>query len=132
MAEAMGRHSAKEVVDDLGRDFAKDHLEALMGTYTALGFADVALEPGWSSEPRLTVHARQLFECQANIKRKVRRRSVFFRAHIRGFVEEIYGAEAEVEEVQCLAEGGEECSFRVSVPAPVQARAKAREPDPQS
>lgn len=115
MAEAMGRHYARETIEDFGKKFAVDHLEELLSTYAALGYAEVVLEPSKSSGFPMVLNAKGLFECEANAKRKVRRRSVFFRAHLRGFVAGVFESDVEVTEVQCLTEGDEACSFRVVV-----------------
>ncbi|MDG6968668.1 MAG: hypothetical protein JRN50_04335 [Nitrososphaerota archaeon] len=115
MAEAMGRHSAREVVEDFGKRFAVDQIDELIATYSALGYADVSIEKSKSSDFPIVVNARELFECEANAKLKFRRRSGFFRAHLRGFMSGIFGKPLEVSEVQCLTEGDEVCSFRVAL-----------------
>lgn len=136
MAEAMGRHYAREMVEDFGRKFAEDQLEGLLSTYAALGYAEVVLEPSKSSGFPMVLHAKELFECEANAKRKVRRKSVFFRAHVRGFMAGIFESDVEVTEVQCLTEGDEACSFQMAVAErPVTAvsfRVTARRPASQS
>ena len=115
MGEAMGKHSAKEMVDDFGREFAVSHIDELLGAYAALGYADVSIERRHPAEFPVVIHARDLFECEANAKRKVRQRSVFFRAHLRGLMSELFRSEFEVSEAQCITEGDEACSFRVTV-----------------
>jgi predicted hydrocarbon binding protein len=115
MAEAMGRHSAKEIIEDFGTKFANEQLDELVGTYSALGYADVSIERSKSSEFPIVVNAKELFECVANAKQNQHRRSAFFRAHLRGFMSAIYDAEFDVSEVQCIAEGDEVCSFRVAL-----------------
>ncbi len=136
MAEAMGRHYAREVIEDFGKKFAVDHLEELLSTYAALGYAEVVLEPSKSSGFQMVLNAKELFECEANAKRKVRRRSFFFRAHLRGFVAGVFGSDVEVTEVQCLTEGDEACSFQIAVAdRPLDALslgATARKPASQS
>ncbi len=115
MAEAMGRHSAKEMVDDFGREFAVSHIDELLGAYAALGYADVSIERRHPSRFPVVIHASGLFECEANAKRKVRQRSVFFRAHLRGLMSELFKSEFEVSEAQCVTEGDETCSFRATM-----------------
>lgn len=113
MAEAMGKHSAKEIVEDFGPKFANQQLDELLGTYSALGYADVAIERTKSADFPIVVNARELFECEANAKQGLGRRSVFFRAHLRGFMTGIFGKAFEVSEVQCMTDGDDVCSFRV-------------------
>ncbi len=136
MGEAMGRSAARYVLKELGKKFSSDHLEALIGTYGSLGYAAVELEPGKSVDLHVVLHAKELFECEANAGRRVRRRSVFFRAHVRGFVTGVLGLEAEVEEVQCIAEGADECAFRIALKedavASVLVEAVSRRRDSQS
>lgn len=115
MAEAMGRHSAKETIEDFGARFAAEQLDELLGTYTALGYADVSIERSRSSEFPVVVDAKELFECEANAKRKMHRKSAFFRAHLRGFMSATFDRAFEVNEVQCLTEGDDVCSFRVVI-----------------
>ncbi len=115
MAEAMGRHSAKEIIEDFGAKFATEQLDELIGTYSALGYADVSIERSRSSELPLVVNAKELFECEANAKQKVVRRSAFFRAHLRGFMSAIFDKDFDVSEVQCVTEGDDVCSFRVAL-----------------
>lgn len=115
MAEAMGRHSAKEIVEDFGPKFAVDQLDELVGTYSALGYAEVSIERGKSSDFPMVVNAKGLFECEGNAKLKVRRKSTFFRAHLRKFMSGALGRPTDVVEVQCLSSGDEVCSFRVTL-----------------
>lgn len=128
MAEAMGRHFARETVQDFGAAFASLQLDELLGTYTALGYAKVSIERSRSADFPLVVNATDLFECDWNSKHEITRRSVFFRAHLRGFVSGLFERPFEVTEVQCLAEGDETCSFRVAVSEAQAARAEARVP----
>lgn len=120
MAEAMGRHSAREIIDDFGVKFAAEQLDELLGTYSALGYADVSIERSRSSEFPIVVNAKELFECEANAKQRLKRKSAFFRAHLRGFMSATFDKVLEVNEVQCLTEGDEVCSFRVAI-APTSA-----------
>ncbi len=113
MAEAMGRQSAKMMVEDLGGDFATSHVDDLLRTYTALGYADMSVERRRPDEFPVVAHASGLFECEANVRRRNRQRSVFFKAHVRGFISEIFKSEFEVSEAQCITEGDEICSFRI-------------------
>ena len=113
MAEAMGRQSAKMMVEDLGVDFATSHVDDLLRTYTALGYADMRLERRRPDEFPVVAHASGLFECEANVRRRNRQRSVFFKAHLRGFISEIFRSDFEVSEAQCITEGDETCSFRM-------------------
>lgn len=115
MAEAMGRHSAKEMVEDFGRDFAVGHIDELLGAYSALGYAEVSIERRRPGEFPVVVHANGLFECESNAKRRVKQRSVFFRAHLRGLMSSIFESEFDVSEAQCVTERDETCSFRVSL-----------------
>ena len=115
MAEAMGRQSAKMMVEDLGSDFAMGHADDLLRTYTALGYADVSVERRRPNEFPVVAHASGLFECEANVRGRNRQRSVFFRAHLRGFISEIFRSEFEVSEAQCVTEGDEVCSFRIEM-----------------
>ena len=126
MAEAMGTHSAKEVAEDFGTKFVVDQLDELIGTYAALGYADVSIERGKTSDFPLVVNAKGLFECESNSKQDLRRRSAFFRAHLRGFMSGTFGRTFEVSEVQCLTEGDEVCSFRVALSETVAPRLPAR------
>lgn len=114
MAEAMGRHSAKEITEDFGVKFASDQLDELLSTYSALGYADIAIERGKSKFP-IVINARELFECEANAKAKLQRKSAFFRAHLRGFMSAMFDRVLDVDEVQCLTEGDDVCSFRVAL-----------------
>ena len=113
MAEAMGRQSAMEIVKDFGKDFARRHLEDLLGSYGALGYAEVEIEPSKTADFPILVHARCLFECQANTTRNMRRKSIFFKAHLRGFMAALFDQEFEVDEVQCKTFGDEVCSFHI-------------------
>ena len=115
MAEAMGRHSAKEVVEDFGPEFAIGHVDELLGSYTALGYGEASIERNKSSQFPVVVHTRALFECEANAKRKLHQRSVFFKAHLRGFISGIFERPFEVKEVQCLTQGDEVCSFQIAM-----------------
>ena len=115
MAEAMGRHSAKEIIEDFGVKFASEQLDELLTTYSALGYADIAIERSKSSDLPIVVNAKELFECEANAKQKLPRKSAFFRAHLRGFMSTAFGKVLEVSEVQCLTEGDDVCSFRVAL-----------------
>lgn len=117
MGEAMGRHFAKEIVEDFGPNFATEQLDELLGTYAALGYADVSIERSKSAEFPIVVNARELFECESNAKLGARRRSALFRAHLRGFMSALFNIEFEVTEVQCVGEGDEFCSFKVE-PSP--------------
>jgi len=112
MAEAMGKYTAKEILDDLGREQAIRSLDEILGTYTALGYAQV--EVGSRDDDSLSVHAKGLFECESNARNYVRRKSTFFRAHLRGLMSTIFDSDYEVTEVQCLAEGDEACSFTIA------------------
>jgi predicted hydrocarbon binding protein len=114
MAEAMGRHSAKEIIEDFGATFAAEQLDELIGTYSALGYADVSIERTKSSDFPIVVNAKGLFECEANAKQRISRRSAFFRAHLRGFMSTMLDMDFEVNEVQCLTAGDEVCSFRIA------------------
>ncbi|MBI3840646.1 MAG: hypothetical protein HY297_01605 [Thaumarchaeota archaeon] len=115
MAETMGRHFANETVEDFGRDFAKAQLDELLMSYTALGYADVAIERSKTADFPVVVHTKKLFECEANAKKRLHRKSVFFRAHLRGFMSALFGEVFEVTEVQCLTEGDDVCSFGITV-----------------
>lgn len=115
MAEAMGRHSAKEIIEDFGAKFAAEQLDELLGTYSALGYADVSIERSKSSEFPIVINAKELFECEANAKQNLRRRSAFFRAHLRGFMSGTFDKPFEVTEVQCMTDGDDVCSFRVAI-----------------
>lgn len=44
MAEVVGRHSAREMIEDFGREFALAQLEELLNAYNALGYAEVAVD----------------------------------------------------------------------------------------
>ena len=126
MAEAMGRHSAKEIVEDFGARFAVDQLDELIGTYSALGYADVSIERGKTSDFPVVVNAKSLFECESNAKQHLHRRSAFFRAHLRGFMSGTFSKAFDVSEVQCLTDGDEVCSFRVALSETVAPRLPAR------
>ena len=115
MAEAMGRQFAKEIVDDFGPQFAVDQLDELVSTYTARGFAEVGIERSKSSEFPIVINAKELFECAANAKQRLHRKSAFFRAHLRGYMSNTFGRDFDVSEVQCLTEGDDVCSFRVAL-----------------
>jgi predicted hydrocarbon binding protein len=115
MADAMGRQSAKEIIEDFGPEFANKQLEELLGTYSALGFADISVERAKSSDFPLVVDAKDLFECEGNARSRARRKSVFFRAHLRGFMSATFGEPFEVTEVQCIAQGDDVCSFKVAI-----------------
>jgi predicted hydrocarbon binding protein len=115
MGEAMGRHSAKEIIDDFGVKFAAHQLDELIGTYSALGYADVSIERNKSSEFPIVVDAKELFECEANAKQKLHRRSAFFKAHLRGFMSGTFDRAFDINEVQCLTGGDDTCSFRVAL-----------------
>ena len=110
MAEAMGRYSAHDLVEDFGREFVVGSLVEVLQTYTAMGYADVEVVRNSGSDA-ITVQARDLFECESNAGKKLRRKSIFFRGHLRGFISAIFQSEFEVTEVQCIAEGDEKCSF---------------------
>jgi predicted hydrocarbon binding protein len=116
MAEAMGRQAAKGSLEDFGREFAVGHLDDLLGNYRALGYGDIAIEHNKSSDFPVVLHARELFECQANSKRRLRQRSLFFRAHLRGYLSTLLNTDFDVSEVQCVTEGDDVCSFHVAVP----------------
>ena len=110
MAEAMGRYSAQELLDDYGKEFVLKNLVEVLHTYTSLGYAKIDVVR--RNEPSsFTVHAAELFECEANAKKSLRRKSIFFRGHLRGFISTIHDADYEVTEAQCVAEGDETCSF---------------------
>lgn len=126
MAEAMGRHSAKEIVEDFGAKFAVDQLNELIGTYSALGYTDVSIERGKTSDFPIVVNARALFECESNAKQNLHRRSTFFRAHLRGFMSGTFGKTFDVKEVQCLTDGDDVCSFSVALTEAVAPRLPAR------
>lgn len=126
MAEAMGRHSAKEMVDDFGRAFAVDHIDELLSAYAALGYAEVSVERRKPREFPVVVHAEHLFECEANAARSVRQRSVFFRAHLRGLISGIFDTEFDVSEAQCVAEGDDVCSFRLAMSESAMPPARSR------
>ena len=130
MADAMGRHSAREIVDDFGAKFAVKQLDELVGTYSALGYAEVSIERSKSSDFPIVINAKELFECETNAKQGHHRRSVFFRAHLRGFMSAIFDRTFEVSEVQCATDRDEVCSFRVALaettPAHVAARLSER------
>jgi predicted hydrocarbon binding protein len=114
MAESMGRYTAQELIEDFGKEFIVSALDEVLQTYSALGFAEIEVARERGAEESLTVHAHQLFECEANARKKLRRKSIFFRGHLRGFVSTVFHRDFEVAEVQCLAEGDEACSFVVA------------------
>ncbi|MDG6901375.1 MAG: hypothetical protein JRM80_05380 [Nitrososphaerota archaeon] len=124
MAESMGRFTAKEVLDDLGREFAIRSLDEILGTYTALGYAQV--EVTRRDADSVNVSAKGLFECESNAKNGIRRKSTFFRAHLRGLISTIFDADFEVTEVECVAEGDEACSFTMTKTASVASRLPVR------
>jgi len=130
MAEAIGRFTAEELIEDFGKEFVVSTLEEVLQTYTAQGFAEIEVVRGEDPES-MTVHAKNLFECEANALSKLRRKSLFFRGHLRGFMSTIFHADFEVTEVQCVAEGDEACSFAVarveSVVPRVAASSEARD-----
>lgn len=113
MAEAMGKYAAGELIEDLGRDAVVKNLEEVLQTYTALGYAKMEVVAR-SGQESLTVQASELFECEANVKRGLRRKSIFFRGHLRGFMSAILHADFEVTERECVAQGDEACSFIVA------------------
>jgi len=112
MAEAMGKYSAREIMADLGREQAMRSVDEILATYTALGYAQV--EVGSRDEESMTIRVRGLFECESNAKKDVRRKSTFFRAHLRGLMSSIFNADYDVTEVECVAEGDEACSFTIA------------------
>jgi predicted hydrocarbon binding protein len=113
MAESMGRYTAQEMIEDFGKEFVVNALEEVLQTYSALGYADIGIVRRESSES-VSVHARELFECEANARNNLRRKSIFFRGHLRGFMSAIFQADFEVTEVQCRAEGDDACTFLVA------------------
>jgi predicted hydrocarbon binding protein len=129
MAESMGRYSAQELMEDFGKEFVVNNLDEVLRTYTALGYGEIEVVHSNGPES-LTVHASQLFECEANARNKLRRKSIFFRGHLRGFMSTIHHSDFEVTEAQCVAEGDDACSFIVSrvesiaphVPLPLEER----------
>jgi predicted hydrocarbon binding protein len=129
MAEAMGQQLAKEVMEDLGPKFVAENLDEILGAYSALGFCDVSIERSKSSDFPLVVNAKELFECQYTSKRRMPRRSSFFRAHLRGFMTATFAKPFEVTEVQCLTEGDDLCSFRVAPEAVLSEGMAARVPE---
>lgn len=110
MAEAMGRYTAQELIEDFGREFVVGELEEVLQTYAALGYAQIAAVRSADSGS-MTIHTRDLFECEANARNKLRRKSIFFRGHLRGFMSAIFQAEFEVTEFQCITDGDDACSF---------------------
>jgi predicted hydrocarbon binding protein len=112
MAEAMGKYTAKEILDDLGKEQATRSLDEILGTYTALGYAQV--EVGSREDDSTSIRAKGLFECESNAKNYIRRKSTFFRAHLRGLLSTVFDSDFEVTEVECLAEGDEACSFTMA------------------
>jgi predicted hydrocarbon binding protein len=125
MAESMGKHTANEIIDDLGRDVAIRSLDEILYMYTALGYAQVEL--GSRDENSITITATGLFECEANAKNEVKRKSTFFRAHLRGLISTIYGADFGVTEVGCVAAGDEACSFVMAKTASLASRLSIRQ-----
>lgn len=89
MAESMGRFTAQELLEDLGKEFVVSDLDEVLQTYTALGYAQVRVTRD-ESDHSLIVHARELFECEANALKRLKRKSIFFRGHPRGFVSTIF------------------------------------------
>ena len=85
-----------------------------------------------SSEFPVVVHASELFECETNARKKLRQRSVFFRAHLRGFMSGIFESEFDVAEVQCVTEGDDVCSFRVAISESAIPGVASRASTPQS
>lgn len=112
MAEAMGKHTAKEIMEDLGRDLAEQSLDEILSTYTALGYGQ--LEVKRTEESSMTIRATGLFECESNAKNDAGRKSTFFRGHLRGLLSTIFDCDYDVTEVECVAEGDQACSFNVS------------------
>lgn len=129
MAEAMGRHSAREIIEDFGVKFASEQLDELLSTYSALGYADVSIERSKSSDFPIVINAKELFECEANAKAKLPRRSAFFRAHLKGFMSATFDKVLDVDEVQCLTEGDDVCSFRVALTETTAPRLATRLPE---
>jgi predicted hydrocarbon binding protein len=125
MAESMGKHTAREILDDLGREQAIRSMDEILGTYTALGYAQV--EVGSRDEDSMTIRAKGLFECESNAKNDVRRKSTFFRAHLRGLMSTIFNSDYEVTEVECLAEGDEACSFTIAKSPTLSSRLQLRQ-----
>lgn len=113
MAESMGRFTAQELLEDLGEEFVVSALDEVLQTYTALGYAQVRVTRD-ESDDSLIVHARELFECEANALKRLKLKSIFFLGHMRGFVSTIFQANFEVTEMQCVAEGEEACTFCVA------------------
>jgi len=112
MAESMGRNTAREIIEDVGREFALQSIEEILGTYSALGYADLTVRR--SDRGSMTIHAKELFECEANAKNNIRRKSLFLKGHLRGLLGTLFGGDFEVAELQCVAEGDAECSFNVA------------------
>jgi predicted hydrocarbon binding protein len=125
MAESMGKFLAREVVEDLGKDLAVRSLDEILCLYTALGYAEVEL--GSRDESSIAITAKGLFECEANARNDVRRKSTYFRAHLRGLISTIFGTEFEVTEVSCVALGDQECSFVMAKTASVASRLSIRQ-----
>jgi len=115
MAETMGRHSAKETIEDFGAKFATNQLDELIGTYSALGHADVSIERSKSAEFPFVINAKEMLECEANAKQRLRRKSTLFRAHLRGFMSGVFDTEFDVNEVQCVTGRDEVNTFRVAL-----------------
>lgn len=112
MAEAMGRYTAMDILEDLGRDFARHSFDEIQRTYTALGYAQVEVRR--NDEDSVTLRVTELFECEANAMNGLRTKSVFFRGNLRGLVSTLFDRDYEVTEVECVAEGDEACSFNVA------------------
>lgn len=112
MAEAMGKYSAQEVLDDLGREMVVGSFDEVLGMYTALGFAQVEVVS--KEKDSLVIQAKSNFECQSNAKNSVRRKSTFFRGHLRGFISTVFDSDYEVTESACVAQGDDTCSFSLT------------------
>lgn len=108
---AYGNESWKDLVESVGRDFARSHIKEMLMIYQAVGwFRLEGVELG--KEGTVTMRAAQNFECEG--AKSTSPRSHFVRGHLAGSLTAIMGERMSCEETKCVAKGDPFCEFTLT------------------
>ena len=104
-----GKTTGKELILALGKDKVVQQMEQIVGTYNALGWAKAKIVTFRLSPLNLVLRMWESAECTGQKSDKPT--GNFFRGHIVGVMEELYGQEAKCIETSCVAKGNAYCEF---------------------
>ena len=108
---AYGSEGWKDLVESVGRDFARSHVEEMLMIYQAVGwFRMEGVEVG--TEGTVVVHVAENFECEG--AKSAAPHSHFVRGHLAGSLTAIMGERMSCEETKCAAKGDPLCEFTLT------------------